>query len=108
MILAREPILRSSYYPDLILCFVLLLVVVLFCTLRRINLFLFIFFFLRAELFLLFLLFWVEGISLNGSKLGYICFFILCWLFFLYWLEFFMKMPYVNQKITGILNQCDR
>jgi hypothetical protein len=57
MILAREPILRSSYYPDLFLCFVVLLVIALFCTFRRINLFSSYLFFLRAELFLLFLLF---------------------------------------------------
>jgi predicted neutral ceramidase superfamily lipid hydrolase len=45
MILAREPILRSSYYPGLFLCFVVLLVAALFCTFRRISLFSFSFFF---------------------------------------------------------------
>lgn len=45
MILAREPILRSSYYPGLFLCFIVLLVVALFCTFRRISLFSFYLFF---------------------------------------------------------------
>nr|URX52898.1 NADH dehydrogenase subunit 4 [Glyptotermes sp. 3 AB-2022a] len=45
MIMASESIFRSSYYPDLFLCFVVLLMIMLFCTFSSINLFSFYLFF---------------------------------------------------------------
>lgn len=45
MIMAREPIFRSSYYSGLFLFFVVLLVIFLFCTFGRVGLFSFYIFF---------------------------------------------------------------
>nr|URX54118.1 NADH dehydrogenase subunit 4 [Cryptotermes sp. 6 AB-2022a] len=45
MIMASEPILRSSYHSGLFLCFVVLLVIFLFCTFGSVNLFSFYLFF---------------------------------------------------------------
>jgi hypothetical protein len=39
MIMAREPVFRSVYYPGLFLGFVVLLIIILFCTFSRIYLF---------------------------------------------------------------------
>jgi hypothetical protein len=45
MIMARESILRSVFYPGLFLFFVVLLVIMLFCTFGRTNFFSFYLFF---------------------------------------------------------------
>jgi NADH-ubiquinone oxidoreductase chain 4 len=45
IIMARESILRSVYYPGLFISFVVLLMIILFCTFSRINLFPFYLFF---------------------------------------------------------------
>nr|URX52872.1 NADH dehydrogenase subunit 4 [Glyptotermes sp. 2 AB-2022a] len=45
MIMASESVFRSSYYPGMFLCFVVLLMIMLFCTFSSINLFSFYLFF---------------------------------------------------------------
>jgi NADH:ubiquinone oxidoreductase subunit 4 (subunit M) len=45
IITAGESVFRSFYYPGLFLCFVVLLMIILFCTFSRINLFSFYLFF---------------------------------------------------------------
>jgi NADH-ubiquinone oxidoreductase chain 4 len=45
IIMARESIFRSVYYPNLFLIFVVLLIIMLFCIFSRINLFSFYLFF---------------------------------------------------------------
>jgi NADH-ubiquinone oxidoreductase chain 4 len=82
--MASEPIFRSFYYPGLILCFVVLSIIILFCTFSRINLFSFYLFF---ESCLIPTVFLILGWGYQPERLQdgiYLLLFIHCWHLFLY------------------------